>query len=119
MQLYMIAILNKKFVSSLNGFRNIICCKNKIRGYSYNNFLKIVVSIDTAILLLKQELITLPEHLKFILVLIGACVTQSLAFCVVFVDHCMYVCTSLLLIVLSLLLRLRLPVTSMASSNFS
>ena len=37
-----------KFVSSLNGFRNIICCKNKIRGYSYNNLLKIVVRIDTA-----------------------------------------------------------------------
>ena len=36
-----------KFVSSLNGFRNIICCKNKIRGY--NNLLKIVVRIDTAI----------------------------------------------------------------------
>ena len=32
----------------MNGFRNIICCKNKIRGYSYNNLLKIVVSIDTA-----------------------------------------------------------------------
>jgi hypothetical protein len=35
-------------VSSLNGFGNIICCKNKIRGYSYNNLLKIVVRIDTA-----------------------------------------------------------------------
>ena len=32
----------------MNGFRNIICCKNKIRGYSYNNLLKIVVRIDTA-----------------------------------------------------------------------
>ena len=28
--------------------RNIICCKNKIHGYSYNNLLKIVVRIDTA-----------------------------------------------------------------------
>jgi hypothetical protein len=26
-----------KIVSSLNGFHNIICCKNKNRGYSYNN----------------------------------------------------------------------------------
>ena len=40
----MIAKLNKNSF----GFRNIICCKNKIRSYSYNNLLKIVVRIDTA-----------------------------------------------------------------------
>jgi hypothetical protein len=46
----MIAILNKNsFPHWLNGFRNIICCKNKIRVYSYKNLLKIVVRIDTAI----------------------------------------------------------------------
>jgi hypothetical protein len=32
----------------MNEFRNIICCTNKIRGYSYNNLLKIVVRINTA-----------------------------------------------------------------------
>jgi hypothetical protein len=46
----MIAILNKNsFPHWLNGFRNIICCKNKIRVYSYKKLLKIVVRIDTAI----------------------------------------------------------------------
>ena len=33
----------------MNGFRNIIFCKNKVCGYSYNNLWKIVVRIDTAI----------------------------------------------------------------------
>jgi hypothetical protein len=39
----------------LNGLRNIICCKNKIRGYSYNNLLKIVVRIDTAYIYLSKS----------------------------------------------------------------
>ena len=44
------------------------------------------------VLLVEQELLTLPEHLSSPLVFSGVCVIRSLVLCVCFVDRCLSFC---------------------------
>jgi len=55
--------------------------------------------------LVEQELITNPEHISSHPVISGILVAQSLVFCVVFADHCLFICflSIILAIVLSVL----------------
>ena len=55
--------------------------------------------------LVEQVLLTLPEHLSSLPVLVGVRVTRSLVLYVCFVDRCLSFCTFLLAIVLSVLFR--------------
>ena len=46
-----------------------------------------VIILTQRVPLVEQELLTLPEHLRSLLVFIGICVTRSLVLCVCFVDR--------------------------------
>jgi hypothetical protein len=55
--------------------------------------------------LVEQELLTLPEHMSSTSVFTGVRVTRSLVLYVCFLDRCLFFCTFVLAIVLSVLLR--------------
>ena len=52
-----------------------------------------VTRVTQRVLLVKQELPTIPEHLSSSLVFSGVHVTRSLVLFVCFVDDCLYFCT--------------------------
>jgi hypothetical protein len=62
-------------------------------------------TINWRVPLVKQELITLLEHLSSPLVFSGVRVTRSFALCVCFINRCLSICTFHLVIALSVLLR--------------
>jgi len=64
-----------------------------------------VTRLTRRVLLVEQELPTLPEHLSSPPVFSGVRVTRSLVVYVCFVDRCLSFCTFFLVIVLSVLLR--------------
>jgi hypothetical protein len=53
----------------------------------------LLIELTLRVPLMKQELLTLPEHLSVPLVFSGVHVTRSLVLCVCFVDRCLSFCT--------------------------
>jgi hypothetical protein len=56
------------------------------RGFPTNEHKGVII------ILVEQELLTLPDHLNSPPVLSGDCVTRSLVLCVCFVDRCLSFC---------------------------
>jgi hypothetical protein len=82
-------------------------CRNSSNMFSV--YTRLITGFVTRLIwrvpLVEQELLTLPEHLSSPLVFSEVRVTRSLVLYVCFVDHCLSVCTFLLAIVFSVLLR--------------
>ena len=68
--------------------------------------------------LVEQELFTLPEHLSSPPVFSGVRFGRSFVFCVL-LDRCLSVFLFVLVIVFSVFLRFQIPITPLASPNFS
>ena len=90
-----------------NDYRYIPLVVSTSRSFPYSwPITRFVTRITWRVLLLDEELITLPEHLSSAPVYSGVRVTRSLVLYVCFVDLCLSFCIFFLLaIVLSVLLR--------------
>ena len=69
--------------------------------------------------LVKQELLTLPKHMSSPPMLSGVCITRSLVLCVMFCRSLFVFLYFFFLPIVLSVLRLRIPITPLVSSNSS